>query len=150
MIKRILYFSILVVIIAHTGIAQSHGLGLGLTIGEPTGISCKGWVTNSGAIQLGIGYPSLSSSHGTALSAEYIWHSHIFRSHEYFPLFYGLGGIFGVSGGTNIVGARGVFGIAWWPRRSSLDVFLQIVPTLYLRPATQFEFDFGFGVRYFF
>jgi hypothetical protein len=149
MIKRIFLLGVLVVLLAHAGLAQGHGLGLGLTIGEPTGISVKGWVTNSGAIQLGIGYPSLSSTNGTAISADYIWHSHIFRSSEYFPLFYGIGGIFGVSS-TDILGARGVFGIAWWPHRSSLDVFLQMVPTFYFQPASQFEFDFGFGIRYFF
>ena len=134
------------VLLANVSLAQGHGLGLGLMIGEPTGISCKGWVTNTGAIQLGIGYPSLSSRQGTAVSAEYLWHSHIFRSHEYFPLFYGLGGIFG----SDLMGARGVLGIAWWPRRSSIDVFLQLVPTIYFEPASQFEFEFGFGVRYFF
>ena len=48
------------------------------------------------------------------------------------------------------MGARGIFGVAWWPHRSSLDVFLQLVPTLYFKPTSQFEFDFGFGVRYFF
>jgi hypothetical protein len=151
--KRIFFSVLLIVLFTHVGFSQGHGLGLGLMIGEPTGISVKGWVTNSGAIQLGIGYPSLSSTEGTALSAEYLWHSHVFRSHEYFPLFYGLGGIFGVSGGTDIMGARGVLGIAWWPHRSSLDVFLQLVPTLYFKyfdQTSRFAFDFGFGVRYFF
>jgi len=147
--KRILFFSALLMLLVHGVFAQGHGLGFGLTVGEPTGISVKGWVTNSGAIQLGIGYPSLSATNGTALSADYLWHSHVFRSHEYFPLFYGIGGIFGVSR-TDILGARGVFGIAWWPHRSSLDVFLQMVPTLYFQPTSQFEFDFGFGIRYFF
>jgi hypothetical protein len=146
MVKQCLLFILLAVLIANTGLSQGHGLGLGLMIGEPTGISCKGWVTNSGAIQLGVGYPSLSSRGGTAVSAEYLWHSHIFRSHEYFPLFYGLGGIFG----SDLMGARGVLGIAWWPRRSSIDIFLQLVPTIYFEPASHFEFEFGFGVRYFF
>jgi hypothetical protein len=150
MMKRILFFIILVVLLVHIGFSQDHGLGLGLMIGKPTGISFKGWVTNTGAIQLGIGYPSPSSRGGTALSAEYLWHSHVFRSHESFPLFYGLGGIFGISIGTNMTGARGVLGIAWWPHRSSLDVFLQLVPTIYFEPSSHFEFEFGFGVRYFF
>jgi hypothetical protein len=146
MVKQCLFFILLVVLLANASFSQGHGLGLGLMIGEPTGISCKGWVTNSGAIQLGVGYPSLSSRGGTAVSAEYLWHSHIFRSHEYFPLFYGLGGIFG----SDLMGARGVLGIAWWPHRSSIDVFLQLVPTIYFEPTSHFEFEFGFGVRYFF
>jgi hypothetical protein len=146
MVKHSLFSLLLIVLLANTSLSQGHGLGLGLMIGEPTGISCKGWVTNSGAIQLGVGYPSLSSRGGTAVSAEYLWHSHVFRSHEYFPLFYGLGGIFG----SDLMGARGVLGIAWWPRRSSIDVFLQLVPTIYFEPISHFEFEFGFGVRYFF
>jgi hypothetical protein len=150
MLKRILFSLLLFGLFSLNVFAQGHGLGLGLVLGEPTGISCKGWVTNSGAVQLGIGYPSLSHSQGTAISVDYVWHSHVFRSHEYFPLFYGIGGIFGASRGTNIMGARGILGIAWWPHRSDLDVFLQLEPTLYLNPTSQFEFDFGFGVRYFF
>ena len=150
LIKRILFFSILVVLLGHVGLAQGHGLGLGLMVGEPTGISCKGWVTNSGAIQLGIGWPSTSHTGGTAIAAEYLWHSHVFRSRESFPLSYGLGAIFGVSNATNTFGARGAFGIAWWPHASSIDIFLELNPTLYFQPSSTFEFDFGFGVRYFF
>jgi hypothetical protein len=150
MLKSILLISVFSLLSVHMGIAQGRGLGLGLTIGEPTGISVKGWVTNSGAIQLGVGYPSTSSTYSTAISADYLWHSHVFRSREYFPLFYGIGGIFGASSAMNLIGARGVFGIAWWPHSSSLDVFLQLVPTLYFKTTSQFEFDFGFGVRYFF
>jgi len=141
---------VFILLSAQIGFAQNRGLGLGLIAGEPTGISFKGWVTNSGAIQLAVGYPSLSSSHGTAISADYVWHSHIFQSHEYFPLFYGIGGIFGASSGMDMMGARGVLGIAWWPHHSSIDVFLQLQPTLYFRPASEFEFDYGFGIRFFF
>jgi hypothetical protein len=150
MIKQILFFSIFVTLLAHVGLAQGHGLGLGLTIGEPTGISVKGWVTNSGAIQLGIGWPSTSHTGGTAIAAEYLWHAHVFRSRESFPLSYGLGAIFGLSNGANTFGARGAFGIAWWPRGSSIDIFLELNPTLYFQPSSTFEFDFGFGARYFF
>ena len=146
MLKRILFFSVLVIVIAQIGFAQGHGLGLGVMIGEPTGISCKGWLSHSGAIQLGIGWPSLSQTGGTAVSAEFLWHSHVFRSHEYLPLFYGLGGIFG----NDLMGARGIFGIAWWPRGSSIDIFLQLAPTLYFKPSSRFDLDFGLGIRYFF
>lgn len=141
---------VLIVLVAHIGFAQGRGLGLGVMIGEPTGISCKGWLSHSGAIQLGVGWPSLSETQGTVVSAEYIWHSHIFSSREYLPLFYGLGGLFGVSSGSDRMAARGIFGIAWWPHHSSLDIFLQLAPALYFKPSSRFDFDFGFGIRYFF
>ena len=67
MIKRILLIGVFILLSVQIGFAQGRGLGLGLMIGEPTGISVKGWVTNSGAIDLGIGYPSLSNTQGTVL-----------------------------------------------------------------------------------
>jgi hypothetical protein len=150
MIKNLFLSGVLSIILGHIAFSQGHGLGLGLVLGEPTGVSCKGWVTHSGAIQLGIGWPSTSHTGGTAISAEYLWHSHIFRSRESFPLSYGLGGIFGLSNDINIFGVRSAFGISWWPHSSSFDIFLELNPTLYLKPSSTFEFDFGFGARYFF
>jgi hypothetical protein len=150
MCSRLLFSLLLILLITSVGISQSRGLGLGLMIGEPTGINCKGWVTPSGAIQVGIGWPSTSHKGGTAIAAEYLWHSHVFHSRESFPLYYGLGAIFSLNNGTNTFGARGAFGIAWWPHGSSFDIFLELNPTLYFQPSSTFEFDFGFGVRYFF
>jgi hypothetical protein len=148
MYKRILLFSSLVVLFTSIGSAQNQGsgLGLGLQIGEPTGVSIKGWLSHKGALQLGVGWPSLSQDNGLAVSAEYLWHSYALCSRQWFPLFYGLGGIFG----NDLIGARGIFGLAWWPRGSSLDIYLQLAPALYFKPSSKFDLDFGFGVRYFF
>ena len=148
MLKRILLFTSLIFLFTSISFAQNQGsgLGLGLQIGEPTGVSVKGWLSHKGAFQLGIGWPTLSQTNGLAISAEYLWHSYALSSREWFPLFYGLGGIFG----NDIIGARGIFGLAWWPHRSSLDIYLQLAPALYFKPSSRFDLDFGFGVRYFF
>jgi hypothetical protein len=150
MFKRMLFIVLLLVLAAQVGFSQSSGIGLGLAIGNPTGIDCKGWITRSGALHLSIGWPDLSSHGGTALSAEYLWHAHVFRSRERFPLFYGVGGFFGVGGGVDIIAARGIFGIEWWPRGSNFDIFLQLMPALYFEPNSEFDFDFQLGARYFF
>ncbi len=148
MLKRILFFSSLLIILTSIGFAQNQGsgLGLGLQIGEPTGVSVKGWLSHKGAFQLGIGWPTMSQTSGMAVSAEYLWHSYALSSREWFPLSYGLGGIFG----NNLIAARGIFGLAWWPHRSSIDIYLQIAPALYFKPSSTFELDFGLGIRYFF
>jgi hypothetical protein len=148
MLKRILFSILLLVLVAQVSFSQRSGLGIGLVLGNPTGIDCKGWVTRSGAIHVSIGWPALDAHGSTALSAEYLWHSFVFRSHESFPLFYGIGGFFGLS--NSIIAARGILGIAWWPRRSDFDIFLQLMPALYFEPTSEFDFDFQFGVRYFF
>ncbi len=146
MYRRILFAIFILVLAAQIGFSQSSGLGLGLVLGNPTGIDCKGWVTRTGAIHLSAGWRELDSDAQTTLSAEYLWHAHVFRSHERFPLFYGIGGIFG----SDLIAARGVIGIAWWPRSSDFDIFLQLMPAFYFQPVSEFRFDFQFGVRYFF
>jgi hypothetical protein len=150
MFRRIIFSILLLMLIAQVGISQSSGLGLGLALGNPTGIDLKGWVTRTGALHLSFGWPALDAHGGTALSAEYLWHSHVFRSHERFPIFYGVGGFFGFGGGTNVIAGRGILGIEWWPRGSDFDIFLQIMPAIYFEPTSEFDFDFQFGVRYFF
>jgi hypothetical protein len=147
--QRILFFSLLVFLISTFTLAQGHGFGLGAQVGTPTGISCKAWLSRAGALQVTVGYPTLSQTQGTVLSADYLIHSHIFRSHEQLPIFYGLGGIIGISG-TTAVGIRGIAGFAWWPHGSSLDIYLQAAPTIYVSPSSKFEFEFGTGIRFFF
>ena len=149
MYKRILFSLLLVLLITSVCFSQSRGLGLGLVFGDPTGFNGKAWMSQSGAFQFGVGMPSLSNSSGTAFNAEYIWHSHVIRSQERFPIFYGLGGIIGTGGGHTAIGARGILGIAWWPHNTPIDVFFQMTPTLFFDPSN-FEFDFGIGARYFF
>jgi hypothetical protein len=41
-------------------------------------------------------------------------------------------------------------GLDYLPEATPLDVFLEIVPTLELVPASWLEFDGGIGVRYWF
>jgi len=48
------------------------------------------------------------------------------------------------------VAVRGVFGIAWLPHKTPIDVFLEIVPSLQLTSSTGFGLDAGLGARYFF
>jgi len=147
--RRILVLTIICFSLITISSAQGHGFGLGVVVGTPTGLSCKAWISHSSALQIEAGWPSLSQTEGTVLSFDYLLHAHIFRSHEQLPLFYGIGGVVGLSS-TNAFGLRGVGGLAWWPHGSSTDIFLQVLPTFYFTPSTKFDFDFGLGVRYFF
>jgi hypothetical protein len=83
---------------------------------------------------------------------DYLWHSwHAIHSTERFPLYYGVGGRLNSGAGyRNSLAARGVFGIAWVPRTGRVDVFVELVPSLQLVPATGFGVDAGLGARYYF
>lgn len=145
--------------------AQTTGVGAGLIIGSPTGISAKFWTSSVNAIDIAIGW----SNNGTwtrfgnqyayyytqsllHIHADYLWHSfHVIRSTERLPLYYGIGIHFD-SGNTvpTAIGLRAVGGIDWMPRTVPLDVFLELAPVFYLSPTAGLGLDAGIGARFFF
>ena len=143
--------------------AQDHGFGLGVILGEPTGLSAKLWTSRTNAFDFGLGF----SVGGDRISKnnynydgkgrlhfhmDYLWHSFTaISSSENFPLYYGIGGRYNSGGGYDgSLGARGVLGIAWLPRGTSIDVFLEVVPVFQITPSTGFGVDAGLGMRFFF
>ena len=49
-----------------------------------------------------------------------------------------------------VLAIREVLGIAWLPRNTPIDIFLELVPSLELTPASGFALDAAIGARYFF
>jgi hypothetical protein len=145
-----------------TGSAQDSGFGLGLILGEPTGLSAKLWTSNINAFDFGLGLSvggdRISKNHvyndngRIHFHMDYLWHSfNAISSTERFPLYYGFGARFNSGGGYDeSIGLRGVFGIAWLPRSTPIDVFLELVPVLQLTSSAGFGIDAGVGIRYFF
>ena len=143
--------------------AQDRPFGLGIIIGEPTGLSAKLWTSADNAFDFGLGWSvggdRISRFNGTYgggsrvhFHMDYLWHSfHAIHSSERFPLYYGIGGRFNSGGGYNSsVAVRGVLGIAWLPRETPIDVFLEVAPSLQLTPSSGFGIDAGLGARYYF
>lgn len=144
-------------------VAQDHGFGLGVIIGEPTGFSAKLWTSSVNAFDFGVGwsvggdrigkykgiYDGGSRLH---FHVDYLWHAFdAIHSSVRFPLYYGFGGRINSGGGYDgSVALRGVFGIAWLPHNMPIDVFLELVPSLQLASITGFGIDAGIGARYFF
>lgn len=138
-----------------TSNAQERKFGLGVMIGEPTGFSAKLWTSNSNAFDFGLGWSVIGKSNDSGnrihIHADYLWHAwNAIRSSDRFPLYYGIGGRF--KGGENegSLAVRGVLGIAWMPRQTPIDIFLEVAPSLELTPSTGFAIDAALGVRYYF
>jgi hypothetical protein len=140
-----------------------HNFGVGVIIGEPTGLSGKLWTSNYTAFDFGLGWSMggdrlgpyngyYSGGSRVHIHMDYLWHSFdSIRSAELFPLYYGVGGRLNNGAGYNSSFAvRGVLGIAWLPRGTPIDVFLELAPSLQLTSSTGFGIDAGFGARYFF
>ena len=131
-------------------VAQERGFGLGVIIGDPTGFSAKLWTSPVNAFDFALGW-SMGGDQ-VNIHADYLWHSfETIHSSELFPLYYGFGGrVITGPGNDGSVAVRGVFGIAWLPHNTPIDVFLELVPTLQITSSTGFGIDAGIGARYYF
>jgi len=144
-------------------VAQERNFGLGIIIGEPTGVSAKLWTSSTTAFDFGLGWSvggdRISRYDGfydggsrVHFHMDYLWHSFdAISSSERFPLYYGIGGRINSGAGYKGSGAvRGVLGVAWMPHENPFDIFLELVPSLQVTPSTGFAIDAGLGARYFF
>ncbi len=142
--------------------AQDHGFGIGLIFGEPTGLSAKLWTSKDNAFDFGLGLSVGGDrisykghyDNGTRIHfhMDYLWHAfNAINSSERFPLYYGIGGRINSGGGYDAsIGVRGVFGIAWFPHSTPIDIFVELVPVLQLTSSMGLGIDAGLGIRYFF
>ncbi len=139
--------------------AQERKFGLGVIIGGPTGISAKLWTSNGNAFDFGLGWSLGGDRFGrydggsrVHLHMDYLWHAFgVIHSTERFPLYYGVGGRINTGAGYNSsLAVRGVIGIAWLPRGTPIDVFLELAPSLQLSPSSGFGSDAALGARYYF
>lgn len=146
-----------------TGLAQAKpGLGIGIIIGEPTGLSLKKWLSNTTAIDAGIAW-SFSENDSLHFHADYLLHRFdVFASADLrgrLPLYYGLGGRVKLRDGNDgrgrndddaLVGIRVPVGISYLFRTAPVDLFAEIVPVLDVAPDTDFDLNAAVGARFYF
>ncbi len=135
---------------ASVGHAQDSGFGIGLILGEPTGLSGKAWVSRQNAIDMGLAY-SFRGKGYFHVHGDYLWHfPDIIQSTEKIPLYVGVGGRFAAGRESGIFGVRIPFGIAWWLRSAPIEIFLEVAPIVDLAPATELSANGGIGARFYF
>ena len=134
--------------------AQHNDFGLGVIIGEPTGLSWKIWAGGKNALA-GAAAWSLGRTDAFHLHADYLFHN--FRlfpvSKGRLPFYYGLGVrfLFHENGEESTkVGVRFPLGIEYIFATSSLGIFIEIVPILDLSPGTDFDLNAAIGFRFYF
>lgn len=130
--------------------AQDRGFGLGVIVGEPSGISGKSWLSPKTA---------LAGALAWSLETEEALHfhlDHVFHDFDSMPLeqgmlafYYGFGGRVKFSR-ESTVSIRIPIGLNYLFENAPVDVFLEVVPMLDLIPGTEFNMNGGIGIRYFF
>ena len=130
--------------------AQNEGrTGLGLMIGEPTGISFKHWTSDRNAFDAGFAW-SLGQYDSIHLHGDYLWHNFSALGNVEegeLPFYYGVGARVAFNDKEAVIGARVPVGISYIFEDAPLDLFLEVAPTLNLIPATDFDINGALGIR---
>jgi hypothetical protein len=152
--KMLLIIIVLAITVHNSGAARSaKNFGLGIIVGEPTGLSGKLWLSGKSAIDGAVAW-SLSDDEAFHIHGDYLLHNFGLIEVEKgsMPFYFGIGGRikFRDEPHDDIVSARIPVGLNYMFESTSLDIFVEVVPMLDLVPDTDFDIAGGIGIRYFF
>jgi hypothetical protein len=142
--------------------SASGNFGLGVMLGDPSGITAKNWLSSARAFDIGLSY---SFNDYFAILGDYLWHfpgTFTGRVGNQFLPYVGLGALVFFDTGNGYfdrkhdrneeaaLGARIPLGVEFLPKSLPLGVFAEVVPGVGLIPSV-----FGFvqgelGGRYYF
>jgi len=151
-VAMVLILAAIAALVASPAAAGPSTFGLGIVIGEPTGINAKLFLDGNNALDMAAAW-SLSGDNDLHLRVDYIFHRYqlIKVDKGKLPFFFGLGGrVEFRENRDDKVGVRVPVGLAYEFANAPFDVFGEIVPVLELTPDTDFEFEGAIGVRFWF
>jgi hypothetical protein len=130
--------------------AQDSGIGLGIILGEPTGISVKAWVGRREAIDVAVAW-SFDGEGAIHIHADYLFHNfRLFRvKRGNLVLYYGIGARVKTVDKTQ-VGVRIPIGLSYLFERDPIEIFFELGPIMNVTPKTLFRMTTGVGIRYYF
>jgi len=150
-VSKIKYIIVLLSVFFLSNInAQSKGIGLGLIIGEPTGISFKYWTGSTTAFDAALAWSFIDEG-AFHIHGDYIFHNMRLISvpEGTLPFYYGIGARIKTANDTKL-GVRVPLGLAYLFSNAPVDIFIEVVPILDLMPKTDFSINAAIGARYFF
>jgi len=150
MSKKILYILLLIILSNILFAAKPGKFGLGIILGDPTGLNCKIWQSDRIACDAALAW-SFGKEGSVHIHADYLIHSYeIIRVRKgKFPFYAGLGGRI-ESKDKTALGLRIPLGMNYLFENVPIDIFLEFVPTLNIIPSTEFDLEGGIGARYYF
>jgi len=126
--------------------------GLGIMVGQPTGLNGKYFIDKYNALDVGFGW-SLDSDHDFHIYADYLYHiySLIDSGAGEAPIYLGVGAraVFR-DNKDNKSGFRFPLGVEHLFKSVPFDVFAEIVPIFNVSPDTEFDLEGVVGARFYF
>jgi hypothetical protein len=131
--------------------ATAGGTGLGIILGEPTGVSFKQWISGGNAVDAAAAW-SFNSPGAFHFHMDYLYHRDVDTDADLrgVKFYFGIGGRLKAVEDDSRIGVRVPVGLDYMFTDAPLDLFFEIAPILDLVPATELRINGGFGVRYFF
>jgi hypothetical protein len=131
--------------------------GVGLILGEPTGLSLKYWIDEDYAID-GAAAWSYSENDSFQLHGDYLFHNYDVLEADELPVYYGIGARlkFKDSDGRGrnehdaIFGIRFPLGVTYLFDDAPVDLFFELVPVLDLSPDVDLDLNAAVGLRFYF
>jgi len=131
--------------------------GIGVIIGEPTGLSLKYWLDEDRAID-GAAAWSYSENDSFQLHGDYLVHNYDLLEADELPVYYGIGARLkfkdndgrGRNENDAIFGIRVPLGITYLFDDAPLDLFFELVPVLDLSPDVELDINAAVGLRFYF
>ena len=137
---------ILVFIISFSTTYGQGKFGLGIILGEPTGISAKVKVSSTTAFDGAIAW-SFVNEGALHIHADLLLHTSDLIS-KVLPIYYGIGGRIKFRKDETRLGIRIPIGIVYDIPFIRIDLFGEIVPLLNLNPSTNFTMNAAVGGRF--
>ena len=127
--------------------------GLGIMLGEPTGLSGKLFFNNRNAVDAGLSFSFLEERF--RVHSDYLIHT---SGPDNWSPYFGVGGELYIKNEDDKkdektddrIGVRVPVGIAYQSARHSVDVFFEIVPGMSILPETRLIIGGAIGARYYF
>lgn len=141
----------LLAVMVFAGSAASQGaFGLGVIVGEPTGVSAKIWMSDRSAVDMGAAW-SFSDEAALHLHADFLLHNFDLISVEKgrLPIHFGIGGRVKFEDDSKI-GIRIPVGLTYIFDGAPVDIFVEAVPIVDLAPDTEFDVNAAIGARFYF
>lgn len=138
-------------------IEPPEGLGIGVVLGVPTGISVGYRISSTRAFSTAVAWSAPQNS--LHVHVDYLFEmTQIVDPNApmyQFPLYAGFGARIQVDPEPNNVssplfGLRAPIGLTFLPQVAPFEVFAELVPVMSLYPSTQVSFDGAIGARYYF
>jgi hypothetical protein len=159
MIKKLICAAALSATLVTTASAETSTFGLGIILGEPTGIGAKAFLNSGNALAFGLAW-SLEGDNELHVQGDYLYHNYdlIQVDQGELPLYFGVGGRIKINEGKDRngndrednVGIRFPVGLDYIFDGAPFDIFMEIVPILDVAPDTDFDLNGALGGRFWF